>query len=412
MKISEFAGKYDINASTVRYYIEKAMLTPKRENGQYIFDDICKDQMEMILKYKKYMFSLEEIALIGYYEAMTDLKDEEVIAEILNILNKKVLKLEEEISEREQIISSMKEEISKYKAKSERLDVERQGNIPIEALEVLSCPVCGKSLGLHEADVMGGKILKGNLVCDCGYNANISNGIVLCDGRSEDTPFKMIKTIESVLSNTYSFSTAYRNLIDKAHLWMYQQISSGHLKYKTVLAGPFSYNFMMGYIKNLPDDSIYIVAEESVNKLKMLQRYFSGTNKKILFIAGKIEELPIHKNCIDLYVDDFSFQNQAFAYGKNLYESIADMFSKKCKVVGIASDFSAAGKSLENIKKNYEYVRPELLKIKKIYSTLTEARFKLKEENDIGTTNGEQYDFEGNIAGEKISIVAYSAVRE
>ena len=59
MKIGAFAKKYGINPSAVRFYIDKALLTPKRENGQYVFDETNSEQMKKILKYKSYRFTLE-----------------------------------------------------------------------------------------------------------------------------------------------------------------------------------------------------------------------------------------------------------------------------------------------------------------------------------------------------------------
>ena len=79
MKIGEFAQRYNMNQSAVRYYIEKALLTPVRKNGQYIFDKTCTEQMEKILFYKSLGFSLDEMGTIVCYEDASHLKDKTVL---------------------------------------------------------------------------------------------------------------------------------------------------------------------------------------------------------------------------------------------------------------------------------------------------------------------------------------------
>lgn len=64
MKIGDFAAKYGLNITAVRYYVDKALLTPERKNNQYIFNKTCMEDMEKILKYKSFNFSLEEIELL------------------------------------------------------------------------------------------------------------------------------------------------------------------------------------------------------------------------------------------------------------------------------------------------------------------------------------------------------------
>ena len=50
MKIGDFAKKYGLNITTVRYYVERALLTPERKNNQYVFTPSCMEDMEEILK--------------------------------------------------------------------------------------------------------------------------------------------------------------------------------------------------------------------------------------------------------------------------------------------------------------------------------------------------------------------------
>lgn len=74
MKIGDFSKKYNMNITTVRYYVERALLTPERKNNQYIFNKSCMDDMEKILKYKSFHFSLEEIELLFSWKKPQNLR--------------------------------------------------------------------------------------------------------------------------------------------------------------------------------------------------------------------------------------------------------------------------------------------------------------------------------------------------
>ena len=67
MKIGEFANKFGLNVSTVRYYINNGLLIPVKKEEQYEFDKNCEEDMKNILKYKGYHFTIEEIQLLFFF---------------------------------------------------------------------------------------------------------------------------------------------------------------------------------------------------------------------------------------------------------------------------------------------------------------------------------------------------------
>lgn len=409
MKIGEFAKKFGINASTVRFYIDKAIITPKRVNSLYIFDETCEKQMKRIMRYKQCKFSLEEIELLCYYERAGKLKDETVNQEYLKLFDDKKQQIEEEITENKKIVKILDEEISAYQERIEQKKETRRINIPVEALNILCCPVCGKWMPLHNADISEDGIVKGDIQCECGYSAVIADGMIICGGSSRETPFKVFENIESILALTDDFSPAYRNIMDKAHLWMYQSIVSNTGTMRNVMAGPFSYNFLPKYIDELPDEPLYIVVDVSVKKLEKLQTYFSDTDKKILFIAGEIGKLPIKKESIDLYIDDFCSTNYTFTYSRNLLESVAPLLKNGGMLVGQFNDYSMAPKSLENFRKDHTEFDPELMRVNKMHEAFRRAGIKIIEENNCGATAGTKKDFARHVVGEPISVISYRA---
>lgn len=412
MKIGQFAKKYGINASAVRYYIDKTLITPKKENGQYIFDDMCIEQMDRIMRYKEYKFSLEEIELLSYYESTTNLKDKAVIDEIVQILHNKDDILRDEIKQLEDIRENLKGEISAYRTKAEDAESGRHLCIPIEALEILYCPVCGSKLALRDADIEAEGISRGMLVCSCGYNAQVASGMIFCLGSSDETPFRAFENIDTVLAITDDFSPVYRNLIEKAHLWMYQQIMAKAKTFRYALAGPFSHNFMLKHMKSMPDDMVYIITDVSVKKLEKMRKYCSETDRKMIFIAGSADKLPVKKGSIDLYMDDFCGTNYTFTYNKDLFGSIGPLIKAGGMVTGQFIDYSAAPKSLENFRLDHEDFDPGMMKIQRIYSAFAAAGIRIDEKNNCGVTTGGRQHFARHVRGEQVSVISYCGIKE
>ena len=412
MKIGEFARKYDVNASTVRYYIEKSLITPKKENGQYVFDKICMEQMERILQYKKYRFSLEDIDLLSYYEGASGFRDKGVIGRMIEIFRRKEKHIQKEIDELKEIQKNLKNEVAEYEAEAEAAEKEVQRFLPIEVLDIMFCPVCQRRLKLKSADIEGRGISKGTLGCSCGYHAAIANGMILCEGRSAESPLKIFDNVNSVEEVTEDFSPILRTLIEKAQLWVYQKVTTKGKKFKYALAGPLFHNFLPKYIKALPEDTLYIVTDVSTDKLEKTQRYLDGADRKLLYIAGEIENIPIKKDSIELYIDDFSSNNYSLVYNRSLFQSIGPLMKSKSPVIGQFINYSMAPASLENFKNRQTGFDPEEMKLKKVVGAMNDAGVKIREEVNCGNVTGNGPHFPGNVSGERVSVIAYSAAKE
>ena len=75
-------------------YVERALLTPERKNNQYVFTPSCMEDMEKILKYKSFRFSLEEIELLFFLEKTTKFRDETVLGIFSRLLKQNQAELE------------------------------------------------------------------------------------------------------------------------------------------------------------------------------------------------------------------------------------------------------------------------------------------------------------------------------
>ena len=168
MKIGDFAKKYGLNITTVRYYVERALLTPERKNNQYVFTPSCMEDMEKILKYKSFRFSLEEIELLFFLEKTTKFRDETVLGIFSRLLKQKQAELEKEEEKIHDTIGELKAEIRSFSQINYELDHSANG-IPFTFLPYLACPDCGRPLKLESASISDNKICDGEFLCECGY---------------------------------------------------------------------------------------------------------------------------------------------------------------------------------------------------------------------------------------------------
>ena len=68
MKIGTFAQKFNLNTSTIRFYIDNGLLTPTPERRSIFLRQKCVADMEKNIEIQKYYFSLEEIQLLFFWK--------------------------------------------------------------------------------------------------------------------------------------------------------------------------------------------------------------------------------------------------------------------------------------------------------------------------------------------------------
>ena len=409
MKTGAFAKKYGLKPSAVRFYIDKALLTPKLENGQYIFDHTCMDQMEKIIKYKNLKFTLEEIEIMLNYEHSGAVKDRAVVNTILANLEAKMIQLDAEAKDLETVKDQLAEEIKRYNDIWPVHEKPDNTAMPLDALNILCCPECFGEISVIDAVISKGGIRSAALNCECGYTAAVSDGVLLCDEHLNDTPFKLFENINSILSATDNFSPGYRNLMDKAQLWVYQQIHLQKKEFRYIMDGPFSYNFLLKHIRGLPEEALYILVDISVQKISKLKEYFSDTDRKIMFIAGDINRLPLKASFLDLYIDDFSNINHIFTYNEGVYGAVSRLLKPRGNITGIHIDYTTAPNSLEEFRKDHKDFDPKMINLKRIYSNLAMAGIKFIEKNALGSPRGRKKDFTRQVGKEKVQVISYVA---
>ncbi len=410
MKIGDFARKYDMNVTTVRYYVEHALLTPERKNNQYVFNNSCAEDMEKIIRYKSLSFSLEEIELLLFLEKTSKFKDRIVLDIFSSILKNKKEALEQKNQCIKNTIKELTYEIENlpHSCESAKDDV---NGIPFTFIPYMYCPICSSPLRLESASLSNNKLTSGDLSCACGYESHIEDGVILCDGYTQSTPFKAFKNIESVVSITEEFGKEYRILIDKAYMWMYHQIPTGD-EHRIVMAGPFTFNFLLKYCQEFSRNTTFVIIDPSLKRISKMQKYMKEFDFQTVFIAGTLDKIPVRRECIDIYADDFSSVNCIFTYNKSPYRYISPLIKKKGMVAGIFTDYGKAPKSIMNFKKDHPDFIPANMSLPKIKKNIEENGMKFAESKLIGKTSGREKEFRRQIDNETIPVLGFRAVKK
>ena len=409
MKIGTFAKKFNLNTSTVRFYIENGLLTPNRKGGQYSFDKECIADMEKILKYKKYYFSLEEIQLLFFLEKASRFQDRIVLEVCADMMRNKRDNLIRERDHLGYCIQEIDKEIEQLQAfaPSDNTPI----GVPFLFIPYLYCPRCQVPLRLDSASLSQGNIQKGILSCECSYSATITDGIILCENFTEDTPFRAFENVESVMAMKEQFSPTYRKLITKAYVWMYHQITSSVNEGNCFMTGPFTFNFLLEYMGKLGKDNTFIIIDPSLNRIRKLKKYLSSRNYTFIFVVGKPEDIPIKHKTVDFYIDDYSTVNSLFTYNHFATDQIAPLLKKGAEVVGIFTSYKNAPKSIFNFKKDHPDFSPEKMTFAGLKHHWALENVKITEVKNVGKTTPGEIHFPQNAPGEVIEVYGYHAVK-
>ncbi len=111
--ISDLAKEFDVSTRTIRYYEEVGLLYPleRQEGKQRLYDRKTRARLKLILRGKKFGFSLEEIKeMIELYEV--DPTEKEQLKRTIEYGDKKI----KEIDERIEDLVRLKEEMLNLRA--------------------------------------------------------------------------------------------------------------------------------------------------------------------------------------------------------------------------------------------------------------------------------------------------------
>lgn len=127
LSISEMCDKFGVTARTVRFYEAKELIFPRRVGQRRLFSKSDCARMKLILRGKRFGFSLEEIRqLLNLYKRGPEQKRQ--FEETYNLATKRLADLERKQEELGRIISELKEQIRMGERMIKSLELQEELN--------------------------------------------------------------------------------------------------------------------------------------------------------------------------------------------------------------------------------------------------------------------------------------------
>jgi len=401
LKIGEFSKKFNVSADTVRYYISLSLLNPDKVHNQYHFDKSCENTMEGILELKELNFSIVEIQKIMSIKRLKpfhSLNDKDLIEDILS-------------NKRKQIIEEIEERNKSLKILDEKLDILRHNisidkkvkaskiGFPLLFLNNMSCPECQKGLQLNSENIQNNYVFKGKLFCDCGYIADIEDGIL----KIEDYFDKNLEYDFDFENNYHKTATpVLTGIIEKTFNWMKNNFNNFDFNNKVFLdINDVNGQFFSYYIENIQfTNSYFVINSLNFDYLKHIKIFLEEKNlKNIVLIAGDCQSIPLKENIIDYVIDMLGSNSYINKYGQYPIGKIDRILKENSEIFTFLIHLEKNSQTLKSIPLE----RRILYDIDSIKEMFLNLNFEITEQRNFG----EMSEFGSHIHGAKEGDTVY-----
>ena len=405
MRIGEVSKLYDISVDNLYYYINYGLLVPKKPKGQYNFDRQTLEDLELILELKDMKFSLKEIHEVLSLYRISSLAAVKDVEDLKTLYSKKMNQMEEEMRGIEKNIEKIQTKIIQL---DDMLPKEKANSgLPLSMLDILCCPVCGKSFSLENVSMNSRYIFEGRLSCDCGYTASVENGILLTPNKNTDvydTPDlerKMYKDLPPSLISLFQHS--YNWMIDK----LSQMDLAGKVVMETYINAWFFIHNPQQYLDPIGK---YIIVDKYPEMLSMYKKLMEqqGFGLDILFIADSSTRLPLKPGSVDVNIDYFAVNEHNFYHETFLFDELEPYMKDDAKMLGTYFYFTGGKKSMKNLLSEYPTCSAHNFSLPYFLSHMKD---KIVDQEDCGftTSSGANIGFSFHSEGEKMYLHSYLA---
>ncbi|MGD8189637.1 MerR family transcriptional regulator [Brevibacillus ginsengisoli] len=406
MKIGAFAKLFHVTTDTVRFYIEQGLLIPDKKQTQYQMNQLCHDDMVFITELKKFQFSLQEIKQILAYRRVTNFSDHEDIDYYNNLLIDKKNKLNKE-----------KEHISKAiqlieKAVQTSLPLTKEENftgIPLSFVHLLYCPKCHIPLEIKDVMIKEVYIQTGGLICDCGYEASIEEGIIITANLYETSPYPSYfydkETIKEI-------NPSMINIFEKGNLWFKKILQTIDLKNKLIVeTNVDAVVSLPKYIDVLDTSAYYVFSGYSLAMLKKIKKRIEHKNKNlnVLYILNSDLNLPLKPQSIDVWMDSFTTNDFSLLNPEFPIHVLKNHFHSGSTIIGGYSYYDSSAKSLKSVSALYPNSHKHTLYSKYLEENLSVNGFQITQSENIGYCTDPGTFFDYHVVNEKFHNLMYVA---
>lgn len=275
MKIGQVAQRYSISRDNLYYYINYGLLVPPRMDKQYVFDDETLNDLERILELKELGFTLAEIHHILSLFRISDMEKTGFREELRVIYAKRRRGCQEEIAHLERISGVLSQKIEALST-VDTSEYRRTG-LPLSMLGLIQCPHCKKPMAISNVTMDTEYIFEADMDCQCGYHADVCDGILLTPNRYEgndDTPDVHRLMYKDLPAGMIS-------LFQSAYNFMKQQIDGVNLSGKIVMESYINAWFFLYKV-----GSVLIFISVCANSIGCMVAYTTGSGNILCTLLG------------------------------------------------------------------------------------------------------------------------------
>lgn len=412
MTIGEVAKTYDVSKDTLRYYIKTGLLIPE-DAGKYArctFWERDIADLELILRMKSQLFSLQEIMYALSLRRTSNMIEPETIRSYKELYEAKKLELREQIGVLNHAIDGIDAEMIRLSETTSGPDI--LTGVPLRALSLLRCPVCGGSMRLEQADLDSRYVFRGTLHCACGRSLRITDGILetgnLYTGKYDRPDLKR----ELYMDAGAQFVSYLQKSVDNTCRFLRRQEESEPVIMETHANALF---FAYNHLEAVPEGSLYIVTDRFPELLMAYKHLLEslGVQRDFLFIADNSMCFPLKESCVNILVSCMSdIEYSLYETGSYIGE-IKPYLKRKAEIIGTFLSFDDNGESQKQIHRKYPEGSALPFGKKTFEQKYHDAGYQLrmKEEGVVYQTNNTgKFTLSCHVPGEALRLYSFHAV--
>lgn len=389
MKISAIAKKYGLSKDALYFYISKGLLVPRMNGKQYIADETFERDLQLILKYRDWGFSLNEIlSILSAVRKNSSNEDQIVSTFISEMLLKKADSIRDQISGlRETLVGILAENERVLTAEAKgRSDAKGSIGVPLSMVSLLRCPNCGGSFSFSKSEMSQTQITNAELSCSCGYTAKIKDGIMITPNRNQsdydhaDVSREIYNDIPDILVSLYQ----------KSYYWMEKKLDTILKPGSVVMETHLNDYFFLQYELELLEKKKcrLILVDKFPEILSMYKAVIERQERDIdvLFIADAGTNLPLRDGVVDAFIDFFGSNEHHFFSESCLLKRMSDYMTPTSYVVGTYFSIPERRESIKNMRQLYPESSPANFNLSLFRQETEKAGYKEVASEFIGET--------------------------
>ncbi len=411
MKIGDFARQFNVSTHAVRYYINMGLLVPRSRNKQFLFDENDIRDMEEISKLKQFQFSIKEIHHILSLKRISNFSNIEDANDYIQVLKRKKEEILTEQDNLDKAVESINKEVSAVGRKITRKP--DKSGVPLSVMQYLYCPYCQKPFNFTDVKIENQQILSGNLLCSCGYKADIKDGIIMTYDSAispYDYPDLERKCYKDLTPTTVS-------LLQKSYKWLVNHLDGINLSGKLILESHINaFCFLYTNFENLDKKAVYILVDCFPEIITMYKEKIESLNLglNVVYIVNSSSRYPLKYGCLDIHLDYFSTNEYSlFHENDNLNSVIMPYFGENSRFLGTFFFMKKNSQSLVELKKRFPQVPDDAFSQPVFKKEIQELPLAMVDEEYTGfaVNDGSNQPFPLSVKGEKLGLYSFCYAR-